>query len=53
MITLKQRLAEIAKPYKICSKKLKLKYKNYKSFSWETKVKIRRCVAELKKSRKK
>lgn len=49
MITLKQRLAQIAAPYKACTKKLGLQYKNYNKFSWSTKVKIRRCVAARKK----
>lgn len=48
-ITLKQRLAQIAAPYKVCAKKLGLKYENYKKFSWSTKVKVRRCVTQIKK----
>lgn len=52
MITLKARLAQIAAPYKVCAKRLGLKYKNYDKFKWSTKVKVRRCVADLKKNRK-
>lgn len=53
-MTLKARLAQIAAPYKVCTKKLGLKYKNYKKFSWSTKAKIRRCVGKiLLKQRKK
>lgn len=51
-MTLKARLAQIAAPYKACTKKLKLKYANYKKFSWATKVKIRRCVMAIQKKKR-
>lgn len=49
---LKRRFAEIAAPYKACTKKLGLQYKNYKKFSWSTKAKVRRCVGQILRKRR-
>lgn len=50
---LKRRFAEIAAPYKACAKKLGLKYKNYDKFKWSTKAKVRRCVGQILRKRRK
>lgn len=50
-ITLKQRLAKIAAPYKACAKKLGLKYKNRENWTWKTRVKVRNCVMTIRRKK--